>query len=67
LEAEFDAPLHHVLSLIVEFDLTTTWNAFMKVGLSPMPSPTHVQLFIVGLCILNNTDRLCRRDSIPGS
>ena len=31
LQAEFEAPLWHVMSLMVEFDLTKTWNAFMQV------------------------------------
>ena len=31
LEAEFEAPLWHVMALMVEFDLTKTWNAFMQV------------------------------------
>lgn len=32
LQAEFDAPIWHVMALMVEFDLTKTWNAFMQVS-----------------------------------
>ncbi len=32
LQAEFDAPIWHVMALMVEFDLTETWNAFMQVS-----------------------------------
>ncbi len=38
LQAEFDAPIWHVMALMVEFDLTKTWNAFMQV------SGCHTQL-----------------------
>lgn len=34
LQAEFDAPIWHVMALMVEFDLTETWNAFMQVSSS---------------------------------
>ena len=34
LQAEFDAPIWHVMALMVEFDLTKTWNAFMQVSSS---------------------------------
>ena len=31
MQAEFEAPMWHVMALMVEFDLTSTWNTHMQV------------------------------------
>ena len=53
LQAEFEAPLWHVMALMVEFDLTKTWNAFMQVDcfqLSQCDLPHHNHLMLCSRC-----------------
>ena len=35
MQAEFEAPMWHVMALMVEFDLTSTWNTHMQVQCLP--------------------------------